>query len=160
MRIEFDLVPSNDKESEILPDFLKMLLDNIKSDIMSESIPAKLNLLEHDLLNAEWILWTSVKPKNINMMSLLRMIVKNITIYARKNNNYIIRINPMIMYPGTKTKLDTIARFIDKGTETCPATCTISKVFNEYNESKIEDMWIDYINYRLKRKRTSRVVFK
>lgn len=160
MRIEFNLVLSNEEESKIFPDFLEMLLDNIKSDIISESIPAKLNLLEQDMLNATWILWTSIKPKNINMVSVLHMIVRNIVVYERKNNNYVICINPMVMYPRTKTRLDTIARFIDKGTETCPATCTISRVFNKYNKTKIKDAWLDYINYRLKRKRVSKVIFK
>lgn len=156
MKIEFKLNSSDNKELELVDDFCKSLISNIKSDILKSANFNKIKLYEDALLNAKWINWIK-KPKRINMINLIKYIVDKITYRSRKKHRYIIYIKPTIMLPGSKTPLERVARFLDKGNEVYKGTFFINKVFMKYRVN-INNYWKSYVSIKLKKLSVSEVV--
>lgn len=155
MKIEFKLTSSNKKELAIIDDFCNLIVSNIKSDILNNTNLHKLSLYEDSIINADWIDWIR-KPKYINMAKLIRYIVNHITYKSRKKHRYIIYIDNKLI-PNSKTPIDRLARFLDKGNEEYKGTFFISKVFMKYSIN-IDKYWKSYCSLRLKRLSVSEVV--
>lgn len=157
MKIQFQLMGSNEKEIELMDEFCRSLVKQIKKEIIDLMPLEKLQAREKDMLNATWILWRGNKPKHINMIKLARFITRNIRYKKRRGHRYLIEINPAILMPHSKNSIEQIARFLDKGNEMSPGTFFLSRVFMKYRTS-IDEYWNAYVSLKLKRLKVSKVV--
>ena len=157
MKIQFQLMGSNEKEIELMDEFCKSLVRQIKRDVINLLPKEKLMARERDMLNATWILWKDDKPKHINMIKLAKFIAKNIRYKKRRGHRYLIEINPAILMPHSKNSIEQIARFLDKGNEVSTGTFFLSRVFMKYRVS-IDEYWNAFVSLKLKRLKVSKVV--
>lgn len=147
MRIDFTFENLDKDERKLVRDFCIMIRDQIRLEIIENSIPLKFIVREVDLKNAEWINWKH-RPIRINMTKLVKLIVKNINITRDFRNIYTIQINPIAKMPDSYNSLDQIARYLDRGDEDIPPTAFISNVFDKYRNI-ISQYWKIYISMNL-----------
>lgn len=145
MILDFKFDDLTNKQRLVLNDFCKSLVKSIKFDILNGLIYQKFNDREKILLNASWVEWID-KPENLNMRYIVNLIVENIDYKILKEDKCIIYIKGYL--PGSRTKLEKVARFLDKGNDNCPPTAFISKIANKYKR-KIEKYWKAYLLNRL-----------
>lgn len=156
MRIEFHLESKDKDELSLAEDFCKLLVSNIKEDILRYTNYNKLELYEDSLINSNWINWKH-KPSSINMKKLIKYIANSITYKSGRKHKYVIYIKSTIMLPNSYTPLERVARFLDKGNEIYRGTFFISKIFMKYR-ANIKKYWRSYISIKLKKLSVSEVV--
>lgn len=149
MRIEFELQYSSKDEMELRNDFCSFIVNNIKNDILRNINMSKILSKEYSILNASWISWIN-KPTSINFYSLIDKIVDSITFITRENSEYVILLNRKSLIPNSNTRLEKLARFIDKGNSAIKGTYFISSIFTKYEEN-IQKYWKRYVSFKLKR---------
>lgn len=149
MEFKFEIDKMDKDEIEIIPNFCKYLLSEIKSDIIENISYIQMNKRKDYLINTKIINWIE-KPKDINMHKICLFIVNSFVCKHIKNNVYSISINPMIKLPMSKTKIDKVARFLDKGNEQVQPTQFISKILRVYMKN-INKYWKLYASNELQR---------
>lgn len=148
MIYQFRIKDMSEKEKKLMDDFSYYLLDSIKQDILENINADKLLYREKYLLKTPLIKWKSNPPKSINMFALIKLISESFVCTKQKNNLYSIHIDRRIYMPGTRTKIDKIARLIDKGNDKINPTNLISKVIHKYMKN-INDYWKSYVESKL-----------
>lgn len=143
LQFKFDELSKNKKL--LLPMFCRSLVKSIRYDILNGIIYKKFIDREKILLDATWIDWID-KPEELNMRYIVNLIVDNITYKIIENDICIIYIKGNL--PMSNTKLETVARFLDKGNDDCPPTSFISKVTKKYKRN-IYKYWKSYIFNKL-----------
>lgn len=156
MNIVFQLVSDDRDELKIMDDFCNYLVREIKQRLLLEMPVDKLISKEKDILNASWIQWTK-KPNHINVIKLVKLIINNIRYRKRKGHKYLIEINPNILLPRSKTPIEQVARFLDKGNNVTFGTTFLSRVFMIYRSS-INNYWRSYASLRLRKITVSSMV--
>lgn len=156
MRIEFQLIGNNKEEIELMDEFCMFLVREIRKDILNSISMEKLQSKEKDILNASWIKWYD-KPRKINMVKLLKFILRYIRYKERKRHRYLIDINPNVLMPYSKNPIEQIARFIDRGNERSLGSNLFNKVFMKYRLS-ISNYWKSFVSLKLKRLEVNEVV--
>lgn len=157
MRIDFTLIGQDSEEMSIMDKFCIFFVKKIREELHYSIVENKLNVREKDLLDSGWINWIGEKPDSINMVKLIDYIIDNIICIKRKNNTYSILVNPRKNLPGSYTKLERIARFIDKGNEKTPPTLVFTKVFNRYRDN-LKLYWDYFITEELDKPRVTELV--
>lgn len=145
MILQFKFEDLTNKHRTVLNDFCKSLVKSIKFDISNGLIYQKFIDREQILLDATWINWIE-KPDNINMKFVVDLIINNIDYKILKNDMCVIYIKGYL--PMSRTKLETVARFLDKGNDKCPPTSFISSVTHKYKRN-ILGYWKSYIANKL-----------
>ena len=145
MEIVFELREDQVKlyDRRLIYKFLDNLVESIKKDIKDALIPAKFEMLERGLLNANWIRWKT-KQSGINISKLVDRILSCITWQERKTS-FRIYIDPKMKMPYTvNTSLERVARFLDKGNNVSKHSTMFSRVFNYYQKN-INEFWKAYL---------------
>lgn len=148
MKLRFQFKYINKDENKLLDDFCKSLVSSIQYDVLNGIIYSKFIKREPYLLNAPWMIYIYNKPTYLDMKWVVNQIVDNITYKILEDNLCIIYIKGVL--PGTKTELDKIARFLDKGTEEIPPTNFLSSVFLKY-EKDLNSYWKSYTKNKLRK---------
>jgi len=156
VKIEFYLKGEDEEEINLMTDFLKQIVFDIKIEIFNNVVPDKMQSKEQDILNVPWINWIK-KPENLNVNMLVNLIINSIKFVERKDHSYIIAINPSIRIPNSSTPISMLARFLDKGNDITPGTFFITKIFNEYRDNMAK-YWDDYISYELNKQKVNNQV--
>lgn len=149
MRLEFEIVNLEKDEAELIPEFCNLLVKCMSTDIRNSLKSEKLQTREHDLLNVGWISWNR-KPESINMYRLGLYIADSIICKPMQNNSYVVEINPKIRMPYSSTRLEQVARFLDRGNESMHPMPFISPVFNKYR-MRINEYWKSFVSTKLRR---------
>lgn len=156
--MEIRITGKDKEEIQLMESFCNTLIKNMAHDIRSNINFQRLQVYEKKILNAKWIKWNSNKPKSINMLGLLESILDSIE-YQRRNNTgeYAILFNSNMRLYGSRTSINRIARFIDKGNESIPGIYVFSNTFNKYSKN-IDQYWKAYIASKLNRLYVTRLV--
>lgn len=137
--------------------FCSYLLAEIQEEIANNINYRKMESREKYLISAKWMRWTS-RVYHINMISLAYRIANSFICTKREmNGQYVIQIDPKLYMYNSKTKLSTVARFLDKGNEKVRGTWFISSVLNRYTRN-INRYWYAYASRKLGRIRVSKMV--
>lgn len=145
MILQFKFEDLTTKHRRVLNDFCKSLVKSIKFDISNGLTYQKFIDREKILLDSTWINWIN-KPDNINMKFVVDLIISNIDYKILKNDLCVVYIKGYL--PMSRTKLETVARFLDKGNDKCPPTSFISSVTHKYKRN-ILGYWKSYITNKL-----------
>ena len=148
MNIVFTLNTVDEFENSIKDDFCQYLLKDIRDNILASVNMLKFQHKAVDILNTDIIQWNR-KPANINMVYVLKLVVNNIVLIKGNKDDYMISINKKKLFPYSKTSLDVVVRYLDKGDLKDSPTLFVSNVFNKYTQEKIDDMWKEYIDFRV-----------
>ena len=157
MNFIFELDQMNKDEALLIPQFCRLLLKNIKTDIRDNISYRKFNRYEKYLLESNLIRWKVDKPSSINVVELCNIIANSFKCYEMKDNSFSIKIDRSIKLRGTKTRIATIARLLDKGNEEIPGTLFISSVLNKYSKN-INKFWQVYVSMKLGRVKVSKCI--
>ena len=157
MNFIFELDQMNKDEALLIPQFCRLLLKNIKTDIRDNISYRKFNRYEKYLLESNLIRWTVDKPDSINVVELCNIIANSFKCYEMKDNSFSIKIDRSVKLRGTKTRIATIARLLDKGNEKVPGTFFISSVLNKYSKN-INKFWQVYVSMKLGRVKVSKCI--
>lgn len=142
MIIEFELSPKSKNEAQLIIPFCKHILHNMRKDISNQIDIERYTPFEDKLLNASWIIWVE-KPKTINIVQLLRFTLLNLRCAKRGESRYVIGFKNT-MLPNTRTRIDALVRFLDKGNEISQPTYVFTKIFNRYRDN-LDQYWRDYV---------------
>ena len=143
MIIEYRLETKNKEVAMVADDFCKFIVKNIRQDIVNSVNQEMIQSRETNVLEANWIDWNK-KPKAIDMFKLVKFIVQNIGFKTRRKNTYVILINPKVNMPSSNTKLERVARFLDKGNDNSMPTSFLTSIFNRYR-SNMNEYWKAYV---------------
>lgn len=99
---------------EYIPQFLDLLVRTIRSEVMSNLNLIYLNSKSTHLCNAVWMRWYH-KPKRINMMKLVKLILDNLRWTKLNSSMYKIYVDPRATLPHSSNSLDQVARWIEFG---------------------------------------------
>lgn len=149
MRIEFKLVGKDKEEADLMIPFCEFLVENLKKDIKRFTNIEKLQSYEKTLLSATWIRWIK-KPAYLNMEWVLTEIIRSIRYYERRERVFVITIDQSKKLESSRTKLEKIVRFLDKGNISTAPSGMFSKIFNRY-QNNINRYWKAFIRHKLHR---------
>lgn len=135
-------------EKGLMDGFSKYLLESIKYDILTGINADKLLAREKYLLKSPLIRWKSDRSESINMFALIEFISDSFICEELKDNSYVIHIDRHVYMPNTRTKIDKVARLIDKGNDKISPTNFISKVIHRYMKY-INKYWRVYVESKL-----------
>lgn len=157
MNFIFELDQMNKDEALLIPQFCRFLLKNIKTDIRDNISHRKFDRYEEYLLNSDIIKWTIDKPDSINVVDLCNIIANSFKCCEMKNNSFSIKIDRFAKLKGSRTRLATLARILDKGNEEVPGTLFISSVLNKHSKN-INELWKIYVSMKLGRVKVSKCI--
>lgn len=113
--------------------FCEFIIRWIRSDILTKTNLDKLQIRVDMLSSASWIDWLS-KPKKLDARNVCNQVIQCFE-YKKQKNEYVIYLNPYKLFPGTRTPIEKIARFLDKGNDAVSGTYFISSILSKYNKS-------------------------
>jgi len=93
------------------------------------------------LLSASWVRWNTL-PRNINANKLCQDIVNCLEVKQRKSV-FTIELNKKKLMNNSRTTLEQVARFIDKGNEVVRGTYFLTNIMTRY-QVKIYNYWKAY----------------
>lgn len=156
MNLEFNIENFDKYEKRLIPEFCRELTNSIIHDVKINVKESKFQSREKDILDASFIEWYK-KPELLKMYNLGILIANSIKCYRIDENLYSIKIDRKQYMPYSRTKLDVVARFLDKGDLTTPPMNFISSVFNKYRED-INKYWKSFVSIKLGRVETREVI--
>lgn len=157
MNFIFELDQMDKDEALLIPQFCRLLLKNIKTDIRDNISHRKFDRYEKYLLDSDIIRWTIDKPNSINVVELCNIIANNFKCYEMKDNSFSIKIDRSVKLRGSRTRIAVLARLLDKGNEEIPGTLFISSVLNKYSKN-INKFWQVYVSMKLGRVKVSKCI--
>lgn len=149
MKIEFILKYKDYEEQVLREKFCEFIVNSIKYDIINNTNYSKLCSKSLDVLKLSWIDWI-VKPLNINMKIIVEKISDSVTFSIRKDGVCSIYLRRDRFIPRSNTKLERLARFLDKGDRKTRGTYFLSSVFRKYEEN-MQSNWKKYISIKLRK---------
>lgn len=150
MNFIFDLKQMDKDEIDLIPEFTEFLLKDIKKSLFNNCNYKKLKRYESYLLKSGFIQWKKSPPKQLNIIKLCEFIINSFECTHTKDNKYSIHINKSIRMPNTYTKIDNVARLIDKGNDKINGSLFISVVIHKYMRN-INKLFQNFISEKLKR---------
>lgn len=90
-------------------------------------------------------------------MDLLRKIASSVRYRKRKNNIFVIEINPYVIMNNSTNPIDQVVRFLDRGDIGVKGTYQFSRIFDKYRYN-MDRYWKSYCFSRLGRVKVNRVV--
>lgn len=130
MKLEFSLPVNKPIGSQR---FCEFIIKWLRADICRQTNMQKLQTRVDLLLSASWIDWIR-KPTKLDAMSVCKTIVQCFE-YKNHQSHYIIYLNPNKLFPGTRTPVERISRFLDKGNDIVKGTYFISSILLHYRKS-------------------------
>lgn len=116
-------------DNQLYKDYANFIYKSVKQDIAKQINPKKYKLRVPLLLECPLIKWKiSSKPKSIDLVP----IVNNCLELVKSQGVYIIRINEYRRFPYSYTKVSTVIRILEYGTESIPMYQVIRLVLNKY----------------------------
>ncbi len=134
MRIRFELKKPSRLGNAFCNYIIKWLRTELLRNCDYTSIQLRLDLLQL----SSWIDWMTPSHK-VTSREFIRLVCQNIK-WRRVRNSYIIYIDEHIMFPGTRTPLYRIVKFVDNGNELVRGTFFLTILFSKYQQH-IYEYW-------------------
>ncbi len=142
--LQFQFTKINDKELDIIPDFIYWLRDQMIEYINTPIIRKKIQLRINYLYKVKWIKWEKIKY--IDVESIMNTFYQSITYKQLKNNTWVIKLDDNIRIPGTYTPMSRLIRFLNSGDINNKGIGLINKINEYYNHNKLNFLWQMFVH--------------
>lgn len=136
----------DDLDSEFYDDYAEFVFSEVEEDIsdLVERNIKKYRAREFVVINSPLMKWKRSPPSRIN----LARYVRNCLSLIKVRGVYVVRLDESQTVRGSLTKVSTLVRALEYGTETIPEFSLIRRVVSYYRDN-CNDMFDEYIEERL-----------
>jgi len=139
MKVTFEI--TNAKQHALARRFCQFVIKHLRDDILAETNFRSIQTRADLLLSASWIQWNKL-PQNIDAKRLCVDILKCLE-YKQRKSTFTIEFSRKRLMNNSRTPLESVARYIDKGNDIVKGTYFITKVTTKY-QKKIYSYWRAY----------------
>lgn len=121
-------------------DYCEFIFDEVKDSVKELIDPRKYKVRQQAVLESSVIKWTKV-PKTISLVYYMTHCLELVKI----KSEYVIRVNPKMTLPYSRTKVSLLIRLLEYGNEKIPPLPLLRRVMDYYakNYQTLFDLFLE-----------------